>query len=470
MIVMTLAALLAAADPVTEARFDRWMDAVTPSTLVVGEDDGAMTLEAMLDARDVPGVQVVLIDDWKVVASRAYGLADVASGRAVTTDTRFQAASISKPVAAMAMLAMVEDGALTLDGDVNDKLTSWKVPAPDFDGVVTLAGLLSHTAGTSVSGFPGYAQGDTLPTLPQLLDGKGNTDPVRVTTAPGAEHRYSGGGFTIAELMAEDVAGMPFEYIAYREVLAPLGMTRSSYALGGDIGGPLAFAYDGGGTLVKGNFHNYPEQAAAGLWTTAEDLATFALALGRAANGETGLPLTPETARLMLTEVQQGYGLGIGTWEESGARYFGHGGSNRGYKTMLRFLPERGEGIVVMTNGDRGAGVFQSIIGTVANEMGWEGMGPRRLVRASLAPDALAAIAGTYVFGGQDYVLQVEGDRWRLTDPEGDTEIALPIEGDKVWFPEAEQLFEVERADDGSVAAITMGGARLPRTGGPKTD
>ena len=462
MILLTLSGLVAT-DPVTADDFDRWMDAVTPSTVVVGEDDGAVPLEDMLAARNVPGAQVVLIDDWKIVASRSYGWADVAAKRPVTNDTRFQAASISKPVAALAMLSMVDEGQLDLDRPVNAQLASWQVPAHDFPGAVTLRGLLSHTAGTSTSGFPGYARSETVPSITDILDGRGNTEAVRVTIAPGSEHRYSGGGFTVAELLAEDVAGRPFEWIAFDHVLRPFGMRHSTYALGETVRAPLALAYGGDGSAVEGGWHDYPEQAAAGLWTTSEDLAAFALALAKIAGGEDGGAISPETARTMLTAVMSDYGLGIGSWEQEGTRWFGHGGSNRGYKTMLRFSPETGEGIAIMTNGDRGGGVFQSIIGKVATEMGWKGMGPNRLVKATPDASVLASVAGTYRFDGEDYVLKVEGDGWILHEPDGGTDRALAIDGDRIYFPSAEQLFDINRGDDGAVVSISLGGAVLPR-------
>lgn len=469
---MTFSLLVAAlappaAGPVTGDDFDRWMDAVTPATVVVGDNDGAMPLEALMASRAVPGVQVVLIDEGRIVARRSYGLADVAGARAVTDDTRFQAASISKPVAAMTMLSMVDDGLLALDAPVNDALVRWKLPDGGYDEEVTLRRLLSHTAGTSVSGFPGYGAGERVPSLPELLDGKGNTDPVRVTSRPGSEHRYSGGGFTIAELAAEDAARTPFEYLAYDHVIAPFGMTHSSYAPGAAMRAPVAFAYSGDGSAIAGGFHTYPEQAAAGLWTTAEDLAAFAVGLARIAGGEEGGPITPATARTMLDAVMSDYGLGIGTWEDSGHRYFGHGGSNAGYKAMLRYRPDTGEGIAVMTNGDRGSSVIEAMMTTVAEHMGWDGLAPRRLDRATLDAAALAGVAGTYEFNGDRYVLRVDGDRWRLTNPDGQTEPALPITEDRLYFPEAEQLFDIARAADGSVEAIVMGGARLPRVAGP---
>src|SRR5262249_26326956 len=145
---------------------------------------------------------------------------------------------------------------------------------------VTLANLLSHTGGLTVHGFPGYEAGAKLPSLPEVLDGRApaNTPAVRVDTEPGTIYRYSGGGVTIEQLAVEDVAGRPFDATARAAVLAPLGMTDSPYPHPPPEGwrAKAATGYRNDGTAIPGKFHTYPEQAAAGLWTTPTDLAKFA--------------------------------------------------------------------------------------------------------------------------------------------------------------------------------------------------
>ncbi|WP_265569625.1 serine hydrolase domain-containing protein [Sphingomicrobium nitratireducens] len=452
---LLLAAQVAAHQP---HPVDGWFEAMIPGTIVVGEEPPARSIEALMAHNHVPGVQVTLIDDWKIVATRAYGLADAQSGRGNTPTTRFQAASISKPVATMAMLALVEAGTLDLDAPINSQLESWRLPDLEDEAAVTLRRLLSHTAGTSVWGFAGYGATDALPTTVQILDGvpPANNEAVRVVLEPGAQNRYSGGGFTIAELAAEDRAGEQLDRIAERLVFAPLGMDASSFAMADTFGEDVAIAHahDGEGKLLDGLYHRYPEQAAASLWTTSDDIARFAIALGRASKGDEGLPLEPEMARTMLTPVMDGYGLGIGTGGEGADVHFTHSGSNAGFKSVFFLFPETGDGIVVLTNGDRGSSIFVSALLTAAKEMGWGGFEPRRLERASLDFDGLAEVAGTYRIEDTDYVLGISGDEFVLLDDDGSTERGIAIAGDKLYLPQDNQLLDIVRDEKGTVTAL----------------
>src|SRR5215203_3091439 len=190
-------------------------------------------VKAQMAQRNVRGLSLAIIKDGKIAAARAYGVVDDVSKAPVTTATLFQAGSISKPVAALGALHLVEKGTLSLDTDVNAKLTSWKVPENRFTTAekVTLRRLLSHTAGLTVHGFPGYDVSAQIPTVVQVLDGAPptNTAPIRVDTTPGAIWRYSGGGFTVAQQLMVDVTGQPFPQYMQSAVLGPIGMTSSSF-------------------------------------------------------------------------------------------------------------------------------------------------------------------------------------------------------------------------------------------------
>ena len=200
---------------------------------VLLEGDKTWSIAERMRFYHVEGVSIAVIRDSKIEWAKGYGMADAEAKQSVTTTTLFQAGSISKPVAAMGALVLVQDGKLTLDGDINQFLKSWKVPANAHTGKapVTLERLLSHTAGLTVHGFPGYAAGEAVPTVPQVLDGAApaNTAPVRVDLDPGTQYRYSGGGYTIAQLAMTDVTGQPFPALMQRLVLGPLGMKASTY-------------------------------------------------------------------------------------------------------------------------------------------------------------------------------------------------------------------------------------------------
>jgi CubicO group peptidase (beta-lactamase class C family) len=213
-----------------ESRIQRVENGLLPVVLVKG--DPGWTIQERMQHYKVPGVSIAVIDNFKIAWSKAYGLRDTATKEPVTLETLFQAGSISKPVAAMVALKKVEQGKISLDENINNKLTSWKLLDNGFTAKrkVTLANLLSHTAGLTVHGFPGYAVGEKLPTLPQVLDGvePANTAAVFVDMEPGTKFRYSGGGTTIMQLAVMDIEKKPFPQIAKATVLAPLEMTNSS--------------------------------------------------------------------------------------------------------------------------------------------------------------------------------------------------------------------------------------------------
>src|SRR6202162_3769775 len=303
-----------------------------PAVLLKGEKP--WTLEERMRFHKVPAVSIAVFGSGKILWAKAYGSGAADALTAATDATLFQAASISQPVSAMAALKKVEQGKLALDRNINEYLKSWKLPEnePARNTPVTLAELLSHSAGVTVHGFPGYAAGRAVPTLVQVLDGAppANTAAIRVDIAPGKEYRYSGGGYTIVQQALMDVEGKPYPEILAETVLRPLGMTQSTYEQ------PLppaelksaAAGHDGQGRSIPGKRHTYPEMAAAGLWTTPSDLARYALGLERALEGKPGSLLAKETAAKMITPVRENYGLGLGIEERGTAAYFSHGGSN----------------------------------------------------------------------------------------------------------------------------------------------
>ena len=228
--------------------------------------------------RQVAGLSLAIIQDGKIVKARGYGVTERSGDSPVTTATLFQAGSISKSVSALGALRLVEQSKLALDEDVNARLVTWKVPVNEFtkEKKVTLRGLLSHTAGLTVHGFPGYATDDPVPTVVQILDGAkpANTKPIRVDFVPGSQWRYSGGGYTVMQQMIVDVTGAPFPRFMREAVLGPLAMKDSTFEqpLPAGTAKQTASGHVGDRSPVKGRWHIYPEMAAAGLWTTPSDL------------------------------------------------------------------------------------------------------------------------------------------------------------------------------------------------------
>jgi CubicO group peptidase (beta-lactamase class C family) len=282
----------------------------------------SLSLRDLMRVLGVPGMSVAVIDHFVIAWAKGYGVARAGSTTPVTPATFFQAGSVSKPVAAAGALSLVESGKLALDEDVNLKLRSWKVPDSSFtkDQKVTLRRILTHTAGTSGHGFPGYAEDAPRPTLVQVLKGEkpANTAPVVVTVVPGSQWHYSGGGVCIEQLLMTDVTGQPFPEILRERVFDRIGMTSSSFE---QPLSPARASLAASGTYedgreVPGQWHVYPEMAAAGLWTTPTDLAKFGIELALSAQGRANHVLSEEMAREMLSP--QFSAVGEPTWGDTG--------------------------------------------------------------------------------------------------------------------------------------------------------
>ena len=339
-------------------------------------------LEEVMRLAGVPGVSVAVIEDFRIHWARGYGIADVATGARVDPETLFQAASISKPVAAMAVVRAAEEGRFSLDDDINEILTSWRLPdTPHTENrPVTPRTLTSHTSGTGDGfGFPGYHPGAPLPATVQILNGEppSNVGPVLLEREPLTAFHYSGGGVTMMELALTDAAGTPFPELLAEWVLGPIGMTRSTFEqpLSAELDANAARAHDAGGQPRDAKWHVYPELAAAGLWTTPTDLAKFAIDVQRALQGRGETVLSARAAQQMVNPVGVGdYGVGFRVSKRGQGWYFGHGGSNWGFRATLLAHKVKGYGVAIMTNGDRGGVVLDELTARIERAYGWDSL------------------------------------------------------------------------------------------------
>lgn len=375
LIAVLCAASACADESTTNARLARIERDLRPPVSLEGGE--RWTLAERMAHYGVPGVSIAIIDDGRIVATRAYGLADRQTGAPMRTDTPMQAASISKAVSAFGAMRMVERGQLRLDAPVNATLKSWKIPETDATRTqpITLAHLLSHTGGLGVHGFLGYDTGLPLPSIVQILDGQppANSPAVRVEQAPGLGFRYSGGGYTIVQTLMSDVAGRAFPELMRREVLKPIGMRDSSfdYPLPARRMKHAAAGVTPDGKDVVGKRKVHPESAAAGLWTTPEDLARFAIEVQKAARGDSRLLGRAAAERMLRDPGPDHYALGFGIVHENGAAYFGHDGWNEGFSSHL--LANRdGDGVVIMINANQPQ-LMNELRRAVAFEFGWPG-------------------------------------------------------------------------------------------------
>jgi CubicO group peptidase (beta-lactamase class C family) len=376
----TLLCILAAAGLASAQTPQQMIEALERAQVPDRQGYDSLTLRELMDRAHVPGLSVAVIRDFKIDWAKAWGTADAETGAPATAETMFQAASMSKPVAAMASLKAIQDGKFGLDQDINTVLKSWKLPGDGFTAArpVTPRALMSHTSGTGDGfGFPGYAPDAKLPSLVEILDGlaPSNVGKVRLERPPFTAYKYSGGAVTIEQLALMDVLGKPFPQIMREAVLEPIGMSNSTYEqpLPKEREKQAARAHGGGGRRMGAPWHVYPEMAAAGLWTTPTDLAKLLIEVQQALLGKSSRVLTQKTALEMVTPVGVGpFGVGF-TIEKSGEGwYFGHGGSNWGFRSDMVAHRVKGYGVAIMTNGDSGGVLLQVVRERVARAYGWD--------------------------------------------------------------------------------------------------
>ncbi len=442
-----------------------------PGTLIKGRPVPFMNLEDRMRHYRVPGVSIAVINNGQVEWARGYGRRHARTPTPVTPETLFQAASISKPVSAMAALALVEAGSIELDEDVNRMLSSWKIPGNEFtsEEKVTLRRILSHTAGLTIHGFSGYAQSGPLPTLLEILDGTGaaNSEAVRVNMLPGTMFRYSGGGYVVLQLLLEDVTGKSFSDLVSTLVFDKIQMTHSCYQpnLPPDLALMAASAHSEDGSPVSGRWHRYPELAAASLWTTPTDLARFAIEIQNSLAGKANHVLSQEMTKQMLTaqSVIKGdapYGLGLQLGGAKESAWFSHGGSNLGFECQMVAFNETGQGAVVMTNAANGGWLVREILHGIAYAYGWPAFRPIEKTVMRVDRSVYEEFVGEYVSDAYpDFPLRIRTEAGHpvLTVPAAGIDFRLYPESETRYFTqEIAATISFQRDTTGNVDALKL--------------
>ena len=385
----------------TQQRVERVEACLPPPVTVKGDPPECRPLAKRMAELHVPGVSIAVVHKGAIEWARGYGATKL-GGTPVTSQTIFQAGSISKPLAAMAALHLVQEGKLSLDTDINAALTTWKVPASPVaaGATVTMRQLLTHTAGFTVHGFPGYAVDAPVPTLVQVLNGESpaNTPAIRLESIPGSKWNYSGGGFTVMQQLVLDVAKGTFPRLLHDMVLGPIGMTHSTYEqpLPSELRAAAATPYNSNEVPIGGGPHTYPEMAAAGLWTNPSDLARYLIEIQQSLQGRANHVLSQKLTEQMLTAGKGNWGLGVQVGGSASNPYFSHGGVNAGYESLFVAYERNGDGAVVMTNAQGGSRLASEVMSSIAAAYEWPDFRPA--VRTAIKVDrmVLARYVGNY--------------------------------------------------------------------------
>lgn len=323
----------------------------------------------------VPVVGYAIIKNYKIIAVKTLSIDPKIE---VSDSSLFQAASISKSMSAYGALKLVSQGKLMLDVSVNDQLTTWKIPDNHYNknNPVTLRQLLDMTSGLSVSGFPGHTQGEKLPTLNEVLDGKSpaNTPPIRIFYKPGIQYFYSGGAFEVLEKLIEDSTKQSFQSWMNNNILKPLNMNDSifQYPLNKKLAAIAVPGFLNDGKMIKGGWNNYAIPGAGGAWSTPADIAKFAINISNAYLGKENNVISRSVATQMLTRQKNtDYGLGVVVNGNGKTLNFRKAGHNAGYHNEMIMFPNSGDGVVIMTNSENGEYIINYIIPLIAQKYRW---------------------------------------------------------------------------------------------------
>jgi len=447
----------------TKQSIQRIENSLSEAVLIKGQALKTYSIEERLTHHNIPGLSVAVAYDGEVLWSKGYGMADVAESREMTPETMLLAGSISKPIAALRALQLHDEGRMKLDVNVNQYLTSWQVPDNEYTDVekVTIRRILNHTAGLTVWGFPGYDKGDDVPSTVEVLEGKGNTDAVTVFRSPGEAWQYSGGGYTIMQLAIADVENMDFATSLKQHVLSPLNMQKSTFEnpLPEQYHSIAATGYRENGDEVEGKWPIYPEMAAAGLWTTAEELLLYGIEIQRIMDTQTDGVISYKTATEMLTPGLKNHGLGPVVDDDR----FRHSGADEGFRALFVGWRNQPYVAVIMVNSDVGA-IISEVIRAIAAEYNLPGYELIEKEVIALSSEALAKFVGIYDSGidGTFEILQVENG---LSIFVRDFEFTAPLlpQSENVFFEKSTGIELTFVMEDGTPTEIQWRGLTATR-------
>lgn len=395
-----------------------------------------VSVESRMALYKTPALAVAVIHHGQLDWSAAWGRLQT-DGAPADCGSLFQAGSIAKPATVLAALRLKTAGLIDFDRSIETYLSSYHLPAGRQTDAnpVTFRNLLAHSAGITPGGYGGYAQNEPIPTDQQIVRGEApsNSRKVEVLNTPGASLSYSGGGYTVVEIALQDQLHQPFEQIMRKWLFAPVGMKQADFTM------PLpasshphtARGHQIDGTVVPGGWNNYPEQAAAGLWATATDLAMLLLEIHRGYEGKSDV-FTQASIRELLANPIANHAYGFRLIGEGDQVFITHYGGTVGYRAGMTLNVRTGDGAVFLTNSDDGANLGTEFFSAVARAYDWPVFREEKVKRLEQPAAVLQSLAGTYVFPDSWKVSVVyEHDSLTLVFPKGDRPslVIVPIQG-----------------------------------------
>ncbi len=386
-------------------------DGILPYMVFEGETK-PVSVATRMNMSKTPAFSVAVIHNGKLDWSQAWGKLQEDGGNA-DCDSLFQAGSLAKPVTLMAALRMKASGLVDFDQDIETYFSSYRLPEgqQSKSNPITLRNLLSHSAGIVRGGYAGYANNEAMPTDEQIVRGEApsNSRKVEVVNKPGESLAYSGGGYTLIEIALQDELNRPFELIMRDWLLAPIGMKQADFTVPLPLSkhSHTARGHEIDGSVIAGGWNNYPEQAAAGLWATATDLAMFLLELHKGYHGKSDVFTQASIEDILSTPIaNHAYGFRLIN-DGNGQVFMTHYGGTVGYRAGITLNLRTGNGAVFLANSDNGSNLGEEFFSAVARAYEWPVFREKIIKRVKHSPEFLKSLTGTYNFPTQNWKVSV---------------------------------------------------------------
>lgn len=440
-------------------------EGLLPHIRIEGAPVQPSTLKERLQHHKIPGVSIAFLKDGKILWTHTEGVTDFKTNQPINENTVFQAGSISKPVFATTLMLYRQKHGLNIDTDINSHLKSWQLPNHEWQQVsaVTVRRLLSHTAGTTVHGFPGYASDQKMPSLVSVLRGENpaNNPAIVVDAEPGTMYRYSGGGTSVAQLVLEDVSGHKLPQLAQSLVFEPLSMDHTVYAqpLIKELASNAAVPHDNSGKPIDGGAHTYAAMAAAGLWTTPSDILRLANGVIEARAGESKNWLDQASAAEMLTPIRRRSALGFFVNDERAS--FAHGGANAGFRAYFLAHSDTRDGIALMINSNNGEALRREILNRLSEIYGWEEYRPTIRTTMPFSDLIQNSLIGTYKISEPiqaELFITADGENIQVNMPGYIDEVPFYFESEDKIFSLTGIDIDVKRRENGVVEKLEFWG------------
>ena len=406
------------------------------------ETENYSSITSKMSEYKIPALSLAVINQGKIEWADIYQNTNFVEQQNLDSASIFQAASLSKPVTFLAALRIHAAGEIDLDNNIQDYLKDFVLPQgkQTEDNPVTFRNIFSHTSGISSGGYQGYDRTISMPSDLDILQGNEgvNTPAIEVVTPPNERIAYSGGAYTLAELALQDICHDEFSKIMQKWILEPSGMKNSEFTqpLPSSKSNRVAKGHVQSGEVIDGGWRNYPEQAAAGLWSNATDMAKFLIEIYNAYQGKNSIFSQSDIKSILNQERDgQAYGFIVNRVEDDIS--ITHYGGNTGYRTGMTISLTSGKGLVYMINSDNGGSLGNELLLSASQVYEWKHFEQTHVRRNEVRSEILNKLSGEYKWNEQiDLSIKFDNDNNQISlfFPNGDEYKLTPIHGDELDF------------------------------------